>query len=163
LLAALARLPNPLAWRFEYVGGGPELPRLKGTAETFGIGTRVRWHGGQTQAAGLEAYRRADLFSLASRIASDGDPDRLPNVLMDAQGRALACVATNVAAIPELIEDGKTGLLVPPEQTDALAATLERLIREPALRARLGGAGQAKIRAAFDHERAIGDLARRFG
>jgi glycosyltransferase involved in cell wall biosynthesis len=84
-------------------------------------------------------------------------------VLMEAQSQALACVATSVSAIPELIDDGATGLLVPPADPAALAAALERLIRDAALRARLGGAGQARIRAAFDHQRAIGDLARRFG
>src|SRR5262249_44173082 len=107
--------------------------------------------------------RRADLFALASRIANDGDRDGLPNVLMEAQSQALACVATKVSAIPELIADGETGVLVPPRHVPALAAALERLIREPGLRARLGRAAQAKINAEFDHARTIGDLARRFG
>lgn len=163
LLAALARLPQALAWRFEHVGGGPDLLQLKAEAARLGIAERIAWHGGQAQAAVLEAYRRADLFALASRVADDGDRDGLPNVLMEAQSQALACVATDVSAIPELIADGETGLLVPPENPAALAVALERLIREPGLRARLGGAGQAKIRAAFDHDRAIGDLAHRFG
>jgi len=136
---------------------------LKAEAARLGIAERVAWQGGQAQAAVLEAYRRADLFALASRVADDGDRDGLPNVLMEAQSQALACVATDVSAIPELIADGETGLLVPPENPAALAVALERLIREPGLRARLGGAGQAKIRAAFDHDRAIGDLAHRFG
>jgi glycosyltransferase involved in cell wall biosynthesis len=163
LLAALARLPRPLAWRFEHVGGGPALPRLKDQAAKLGIADRIAWKGSQAQAAVLDAYRRADLFALASRVADDGDRDGLPNVLMEAQSQALPCIATSVSAIPELIEDGATGLLVPPADPTALAAALERLIREPALRARLGAAGQARIRTAFDHERAIGDLARRFG
>jgi glycosyltransferase involved in cell wall biosynthesis len=162
LLAALARLAKPLAWRFEHIGGGPELPRLKADAERLGIADRIAWKGSQAQAAVLEAYRRADLFALASRVADDGDRDGLPNVLMEAQSQALACIATNVSAIPELIEDGITGLLVPPGDAASLAAALERLIRDPGLRARLGGAGQAKIADAFDHEHAIGDLARRF-
>lgn len=163
LLAALARLPPALAWRFEHVGGGPDLPRLKEEAARLGIASRTAWHGGQAQAAVLEAYRHADLFALASRVAGDGDRDGLPNVLMEAQSQGLACIATKVSAIPELIADGETGLLVPPDDVAALAASLERLIREPGLRARLGGAGQVKIAASFDHTRAIGDLARRFG
>jgi glycosyltransferase involved in cell wall biosynthesis len=163
LLAALARLPRTLAWRFEHIGGGPDLPRLKAEAERLGIAGRITWRGGQAQAAVLESYRRADLFALASRVAGDGDRDGLPNVLMEAQSQGLACVATKVSAIPELIEDGITGLLVPPDDVAALAAALERLIREPGLRVRLGGAGQAKVRSAFDHGQAIGDLARRFG
>ncbi len=163
LLAALARLPESLAWRFEHIGGGPQLPWLKAEAERLGIAARVVWHGGQAQAAVLAAYRRADLFALASRVADDGDRDGLPNVLMEAQSQALACVATNVAAIPELIEDGATGILVPPDDAAAFADALERLMREPGLRARLGAAGQAKISASFDHELAARDLARRFG
>ena len=163
LLAALTRLPRALAWRFEHIGGGPGLPKLKAEAERLGIAPRIAWRGGQAQAAVLDACRRADVFALASRVAGDGDRDGLPNVLMEAQSQALACVATNVSALPELIADGETGLLVPPGDVAAFAAALERLIRDPALRVRLGAAGQAKIAASFDHARAIGDLARRFG
>lgn len=163
LLAALARLPHALSWRFEHIGGGPGLPRLEAQAAKLGLADRVAWRGGQAQAAVLGAYRRADLFALASRVAADGDRDGLPNVLMEAQSQGLACVATKVSAIPELIRDGENGLLVPPNDETALAAALERLIRDPALRARLGGAGQAKIRAEYDHARTIGDLARHFG
>jgi glycosyltransferase involved in cell wall biosynthesis len=163
LLAALARLPAGLAWRFDHIGGGPELPRLKGEASRLGLGGRVRWHGSQAQAAVLAAYRRADIFALASRVAGDGDRDGLPNVLMEAQSQALACVATRLSAIPELIAEGETGLLVPPDDPAALAAAVERLIRDPALRERLGARGRAKIEAEFDHARAVADLARRFG
>ena len=163
LLAALARLPRAVAWRFEHIGGGPELPKLKSEAERLGIAAQIAWRGAQAQEAVLEAYRRADVFALASRVADDGDRDGLPNVLMEAQSQALVCVATNVSAIPELIADGETGLLVPPEDAAALAAALERLIRDPALRARLGAAGRARIAASFDHAHAIGELARRFG
>ncbi len=163
LLAALARLPQALAWRFEHIGGGPDLPKLKEEAARLGIGGRIAWRGAQAQEAVLEAYRRADVFALASRVADDGDRDGLPNVLMEAQSQALACVATNVSAIPELIADGETGLLVPPGDAPALAAALERVIRDPSLRARLAAAGQARIAASFDHAHAIGDLARRFG
>lgn len=163
LLAALARLPHSLTWRFEHIGGGPDLPKLKQEAERLGIAARVAWRGSQAQAAVLEAYRRADVFALASRVAADGDRDGLPNVLMEAQSQALASVATNVSAIPELIADGETGLLVPPNDPAAFAAALERLIRDPALRTRLGAAGQAKIASSFDHAKAVCDLARRFG
>ena len=62
----------------------------------------------------LAAYREADLFVLASKVAKDGDRDGLPNVLIEAQSQRLACVSTDVSAIPELIEHGVTGLLVPP-------------------------------------------------
>jgi glycosyltransferase involved in cell wall biosynthesis len=72
-------------------------------------------------------------------------------VLMEAQSQALSCLGTRVSALPELIRDGETGLLVPPDDAAALAAALERLIRDPALRQRLGQAGEARLRAEFDH------------
>jgi glycosyltransferase involved in cell wall biosynthesis len=108
----------------------------------------------------LAHYRSADLFVLASRIARDGDRDGLPNVLMEAQSQGLACLATRVAAIPELIDDGATGALVQPEDVAALAAALIRLIGDPAQRHRLGQAGQQRIRADFDMKGGIDSLAR---
>ena len=63
-----------------------------------------QWRGARTQVELLAEYRAADLFALASRVARDGDRDGLPNVLVEAQSQGLACVATRVSGIPELIE-----------------------------------------------------------
>jgi glycosyltransferase involved in cell wall biosynthesis len=111
----------------------------------------------------LDAYREADLFVLASKIAEDGDRDGLPNVLIEAQSQRLACVSTEVSAIPELIEHDVTGLLVPPGNPIALADALERLIRDPEERARLGAAGEHHVRRHFSMEAGIDLLATRFG
>jgi len=108
----------------------------------------------------LAQYRAADIFVLASRIAGDGDRDGLPNVLMEAQSQGLACLSTRVAAIPELIDDGTSGLLVPPGDAAALAAALARLIADPAERRRFGAAGQQRVRADFDMNGGIDILAR---
>jgi glycosyltransferase involved in cell wall biosynthesis len=161
LVEALALLPRDLAWRFEHIGGGPLLPVLKSRAEALGIGGRIAWRGAQPQDVVLEAYRRADLFVLASRIAADGDRDGLPNVLMEAQSQGLAVIATKVSAIPELVQDGATGMLVEPGDRDALAAALQALIADPARRAGLGAAGERRVRAAFDMSAGIDELARR--
>jgi len=163
LLASLALLPKSLAWRFEHIGGGPELPALKEQAARLDLAARIAWRGSQAQAAVLEAYRRADFFVLASRVADDGDRDGLPNVLMEAQSQGLPVVATRVSAIPEFVGEGENGLLVESGDAKSLAAALERLIRAPALRAGLGANGQARLHARFDHALAVGDLARRFG
>jgi glycosyltransferase involved in cell wall biosynthesis len=160
LLAALAALPPGLHWRLTHVGGGPLRPALERQAANLGLAGRIDWRGAETQAAVLAHYRNADLFVLASRIARDGDRDGLPNVLMEAQSQGLACLATRVAAIPELIDDGATGALVPPEDVAALAAALVRLIGDPAQRRRLGQAGQQRIRADFDMKGGIDSLAR---
>ncbi|MDJ0943423.1 MAG: glycosyltransferase family 4 protein [Kiloniellales bacterium] len=163
LLRALAALPTQRAWRLVHIGGGPLRQELRRLARDLGLEGRIEWRGPRAQAEVLAAYRAADLFVLASRVAGNGDRDGLPNVLVEAQSQALACVASEVAAIPELIAREVTGLLVPPEAPAALASALDRLIRDPALRRRLGQAGARRVRQAFDLETCVDDLARRFG
>jgi len=163
LLAALALLPRELAWRFSHIGGGPLLRDLREQAAELGIAERIQWRGAEAQDAVLAAYRDADVFALASRVSEDGDRDGLPNVLMEAQSQRLATVATDLPGIAELIEPEVTGLLVPPRDPRALAAALERLIRHPQERARLGAAGEARIRTRFTLEAGIERLAGKFG
>jgi glycosyltransferase involved in cell wall biosynthesis len=163
LLEALARIAPGLHWRFVHVGGGPLKRRLEGLASSLGIQNRVEWRGALTQEKVLDEYRNADLFALASRVAADGDRDGLPNVLAEAQSQALACVATRVAAIPELLRDGQTGLLVPENDPDALARALETLITNPARRRALGHAGQARVVERFALDANVEPLARKFG
>jgi glycosyltransferase involved in cell wall biosynthesis len=161
LLAALAALPPELHWRYEHVGGGPLRAALAEQAAALGIAQRVTWRGALADAEVLAAYRRADLFVLASRIAADGDRDGLPNVLLEAGAMELAAVASRVAAIPELIEDGANGLLVPPDDPPALARSIARLSAEPALRLGLGRAARARVLADFGMSAGIDRLAAR--
>ena len=162
LVAALARLPDAPAWRFVHVGGGPRIAALRQLAERAGIADRTEWAGALARPALLARLRAADLFVLASRIARDGDRDGLPNVLLEAQSQRLPCVATRVSAIPELIEDRVTGILVPPEDPDALAAGIGRLLRDAALRRRLGAAGERRVRAEFSSVAGADRLAAKF-
>lgn len=163
LLQALARISPALQWRFVHVGGGPLLKSLQGRAARLGIEQRVTWRGALTQDEVLAEYRKADVFALASRIARDGDRDGLPNVIAEAQSQGLACVATRVSAIPELVRDGQTGILVPENDAEALARALESLIADPARRRALGQAAQTRVREGFALEPNIDALARRFG
>ena len=162
LLKALALLPAALQWRFVHVGGGPLAGRLARRAQALRIADRVEWRGALTQDRLLEEYRAADLFALASRVTRSGDRDGLPNVLMEAQSQGLACVATTVSGIAELIENGRTGLLVAPEAPFELAAALQALIGDPARRRALGAAGRARVAAQFTLEANLEPLARRF-
>lgn len=152
LLRALSQLPKELHWRFEHIGGGMVLDALQKQAKKLGVDEKIVWHGAQAQTAVLSACRDADIFILASRIVENGDRDGLPNVLLEAQSQGLACVSTRVSAIPELILDGETGLLVPQEDDAALARALEVLITDPPLRHRLGQAGLTRVHDKFSHE-----------
>jgi glycosyltransferase involved in cell wall biosynthesis len=158
LLRALARLPADLHWRFEHIGGGERLDQLKALASELGLSDRVTWHGALSQDEVLQHYRSADIFALACRITADGDRDGLPNVLVEASSQRLACISTNISGVPELLVDGENGLVVPPEDPDALAQALERAIRDPALRHRLGDAGETRVRRDFDHHVSIRQL-----
>jgi len=163
LLEALARLPRELQWTLVHAGGGPLGERMKRRARELGIDARIEWRGALTQDRLLAEYRAADLFALACRVARDGDRDGLPNVLAEAQSQGLACVATHVSAIPELVRDGVSGLLVEEGDVAALAQALDALIRAPARRHALGAAGQARVRAEFAFEANLDQLAQRFG
>ena len=163
LLDALALLPAGLHWRLVHIGGGPQLGDLRQRAAQRKLADRIDWRGPLPQEEVLQAYRSADLFVLACRIAGDGDRDGLPNVLMEAHSQGLACLSTEVSAIPELIIDGETGILVPADNAAALARALVRLIRFPDYRLRLGAAGMRRLRWRFSMEQGIDRLAGRFG
>jgi glycosyltransferase involved in cell wall biosynthesis len=129
----------------------------------LGLQEHIEWKGALTQEELLAEYRAADLFALASRIAKDGDRDGLPNVLLESQSQALACVATRVSGVPELVLDGKSGVLVGENDAAALAGALEALARDPARRRALGEAGLARVRAEFALEANLERLATKFG
>ena len=163
LLAALALLPRGVHWRLAHIGGGALLGELRRTADRLGLTPHIEWRGALPQEAVLAAYRAADLFVLASRIAADGDRDGLPNVLVEAQSQRLACLATDIPSIRELIRDAATGRLVPPRDPATLAATLAELIADPAGRAALGAAGEVRVHAAFAMAPGIDRLAALLG
>lgn len=163
LLAALAKLPENLHWKLIHIGGGTLSDEMKTRATRHGIADRITWMGAQPQTVVLEQLRQADVFVLASKISSDGDRDGLPNVLMEAQSQGVSIASTAVSAIPELIIDGRTGLLAQPENADAMADILNRLITDPGLREALGRAGNARVRAEFEAETCLSGIAGRFG
>ncbi len=162
LLDALAALPPNVHWHFTHVGGGELLGKLRAQAGALRLVKHIEWLGALPQTEVLRIYRRADLFVLPSKISSNGDRDGLPNVLMEAQSQRLTCLSTDISGIPELIEHGKTGWLVPQKDTAALTTSLHKLIAGPALRRALGRAGMARVRKHFSHDRGIDRLVEKF-
>ncbi len=162
LLRALAKVPADLNWRFVHIGGGTLIKKLKALSIELDIASRIEWRGALPQDGVLDSYHDADIFVLNSRIADDGDRDGMPNVLMEALSQSLACIATEVSAIPELITQGKTGVLVPPDNIDALCQALTGLITNPDMRRTLGHAGETHVRQSFSLNKGINDLAQKF-
>ncbi len=159
LLRALGRIGNAIDWRFDHIGGGATLKQLEAQAEKLGIADRIRFRGARAHDEVIRAMLDADLFVLPSRVARSGDRDGLPNVLMEAQALGTACIATPVSAIPELIVDGRTGLLVPPRDPKVLAEAILDLARDPKKRARLAKAGHDRVRSTFASEPGLDRIA----
>lgn len=97
----------------------------------------------------LALTRSADLFVMSS--ITEG----LGSTVLDAMAMGLAVVGTRAGGIPEAVEDGVSGVLVPPGNAVALAAAIVRVLRDPELRARLGAAGQARVRDEFGVDRLV--------
>jgi glycosyltransferase involved in cell wall biosynthesis len=99
---------------------------------------------------------------LATVPSRSGKREGIPNVLKEAMACELPVVASASGGIPELVEDGVSGFLLPPGDAAALAAALERLAADPALRRRLGRGGRARILADFDLRRSAARRAELF-
>jgi len=160
LLDALARLPAALKWRFVHIGGGDLSQALKARAQELGLSERVEWCGARDQGEVIAALREADIFMLPSRIASDGDRDGLPNVLMEAASQELPILSTSVSSIPEFIENGRQGILVEPD-AEQLGAALARMIADPEGRARLAAAARVRLVENFGMDAGIDLLSAR--
>ncbi len=116
----------------------------------LGLAQHVRLLGTRSPAELAELYRRADVFSLACRVTETGDRDGIPNVLVEAMACAVPVVSTDVSGIPELVRNGENGLLVRPDDPQALAGAWHRLADDPALARRLGAAGRETVVRGFD-------------
>jgi glycosyltransferase involved in cell wall biosynthesis len=161
LLRAVAALARPT--RCIVVGEGPQRRRLEQLARELGIAERVEFTGPVPQRRLAEIYARADVFVLASVILErSGKRDVIPNVLAEAMAMRMPVVATNISGIGELISDGVSGRLVPPNDAPALAAVIDELLDDEAQRRRLAQAGVERVKAEFDREVNIEALAALF-
>ena len=96
----------------------------------------MRLLGNRSQAEVKNHIRQAAMLIAPSIISADGDRDGLPTILVEAMALGTPCISTNIVGIPELVRDGDTGLLAPPNDPPALADTIARLLNDPALAAR---------------------------
>jgi glycosyltransferase involved in cell wall biosynthesis len=115
-----------------------------------GLVDAVTIAGPVTQAELLALYRSANVFVLACRVSGDGDRDGIPNVLVEAMAAGLPVVSTTVSGIPEVVRDGDNGLLVQPDDPDALADAILRIAKDPESAAAMAEAGRVTIAEDFD-------------
>jgi colanic acid/amylovoran biosynthesis glycosyltransferase len=154
LLEATAQLlARGVDARLTVVGDGPKREELVSRCEELGLADRVEWTGAVGQDEIPRHYAEADVFCLPSFA------EGIPTVLMEAMLTETPVVATRIAGVAELVDDGESGLLVPPGRADLLAVAIERLAHDPALRRQFGSAGRAKVEAEFDAARSVRRLA----
>lgn len=142
LLSVLAPLAaEGLDFQCVFVGGGDLRDELQAQIDAAGLGPRVRLLGQRSDV--VDVLAALDIFAMPSRR------EGLPMALLEAMAMARPVLATAVGSIPEVIQDGENGLIVPPEDPAALEAALRRLLADAGLRSRLGAAARATVQARF--------------
>jgi colanic acid/amylovoran biosynthesis glycosyltransferase len=145
LIEAVVRLrERGRAVSLDIVGGGVNEAALKSQVEELGVADVVVFSGPVNQDRIKEHYGRADCFAMASFA------EGIPVVLMEAMSMEIPCVTSQITGIPELISHGRTGLLAPPSNVDALVEQIDRLIADPALGPVLGRAARLQVQQHFD-------------
>jgi colanic acid/amylovoran biosynthesis glycosyltransferase len=152
-----------VAFRLQLVGDGPQRSDLERRVAAAGLEQFTVFHGMRNRAAVADMLRAADIKVLASYPAPDGKREGMPNVLIEAMASGLPVVSTQLTGIPELVESGTTGYLVPPADPAALADALRALCLDPSLRLRMGSAGRRKAQQEFDRTTNALALARLVG
>jgi len=146
---------------FEYtlIGDGDDKEKIIAQIFSLGLEKQCRYLGVRTHREVVQEFARADLFVLGCRVAASGDRDGIPNVLVESLAMGLPAVGTTVSGLPEIIHDGQTGLLVPPEDPEAMAAAMQHLLTDNGLRSRLMEQGQKLVQSSFDNRQLIQRLA----
>jgi glycosyltransferase involved in cell wall biosynthesis len=144
LVAAFAQLvgQQPLPTELWLVGDGELREAVQHQVRALGIESRVRFLGVRSDIPDL--LRAADVFVFPSRWEGN------PLSVMEAMATGLPVIATAVGGVPELVEDGVSGILIPNEDRDALVAAMQRMVEQPDLRVQMGQAARCRAVERFD-------------
>ncbi|MEQ1861668.1 MAG: glycosyltransferase [Chthoniobacteraceae bacterium] len=136
--------------RFTIAGEGPQREALERLAGELGIAGRVRFAGFVPQAELRRLEADAHLFLHPSEVGADGDQEGVPNAMLEAMASGLPVCATHHGGIPEAVEHGVSGLLVPERDADALAEQMLGLAGSPEWFARMSAAAAKRVGDEFD-------------
>jgi len=159
LINACAKLRDEgLAFTLQIVGSGPIEADLRALIASHQLEEQVELHGGMAFADVLTKLEAADVFCLAPRMIPGQAPDGIPNVIAEAMALRVPVVSTEVSAIPELIESGVSGILVPVDDVGGFAAALTQLSENPAFAKTISDQAARKVGYRFDQDRNITEL-----
>jgi glycosyltransferase involved in cell wall biosynthesis len=141
-----------LDFRCYIVGNGPEMKFLTHQVKKHSIQNIVKFFGRQPQEEIRRLLRKASVFVLPSIVTNEGGREGIPVALMEAMAMELPMVSTKTVGIPELIENGKEGLLVEQRNARQIASALEYLLKNPHVRDEMGVRGREKVKQHFNIE-----------
>ncbi len=142
------------------VGEGIERGELQRQIERLGLSAVVRLLGARPHAEVAELLRRADVFVLASELGGKlRRRDVIANAIVEAMAAGLPVVASRIPGAEELVDDGVTGYLVPPNRAQSFAAAIKLLADRPDERIRFGRTGRRRILEDFDNQKNVQELA----
>ena len=136
-------------------GEGPLLSELQKFARELGITDRVSFSGFISQEQLREIYYRSHIFLHPSQTGRDGNQEGIPNSMLEAMATGLPVFATEHGGIPEAIETGVSGLLVPELDDEALARAMLNAVQDPGLLSRIGPMGADAVRKKFDRQQQV--------
>lgn len=141
-----------IKFQCQIVGQGPQQSLISGRIESLSLDDCVTLHGALPHEEVIEHYKKATMFVMPCIQSGDGNRDGIPNVLLEAMAMQVPVISTWISAIPELIQDNANGLLVEPNDPEALAHAMQSLIESPQLALRLGRSGRKSVLQEFDLE-----------
>lgn len=146
-----ALLPETVACRCSLVmvGDGPLLSEARRLLRELGLERMVSLAGPEPQERVATLLRGARAFVQHSMVAPDGDSEGCPVAVLEAQLSGLPVVATRHGGIPEVVQDGVAGLLVPEGDVEGMASAMARLAADPSLAGRMGAAGRQRAASCF--------------
>jgi glycosyltransferase involved in cell wall biosynthesis len=149
-IRACAKLrDNNVQFTFEIAGDGPQRRTLEELIEKLNLAGQVKLLGARPNDQLTELFSRASVFLMPCVKTPDGDMDGIPVAMMEAMASEVPVVSTAISGIPELVEDGVTGRLVPDKDADALAQTLQELLGDMDKIKQLGKAGRERVLTDF--------------
>lgn len=147
-----------VAFTCAIVGTGDEKAFLRERVAEAGLEGRVTLTGPLPQREVKVRMRRAAVLAVPCVVGADANQDGLPTVLLEAMALGTPCVSTDVTGIPEVLEDGVTGAMVPQHDAIALADALQRMLARAAERVALAGRARGRMEEAFDVHRSAAAL-----
>jgi len=159
LLRACALLVGRgLSFRCEIFGEGPLDDQLRRQIAELRLEEFVQLPGPKPQQQLRECLAASNVFVLPSVPEGEGGMDNLPTVIMEAMATRLPVISTRIGGIPEMVIDNETGFLLPSEDVAALAAAIEKVIKDSSLGRRLGEAGYARAQTLFSIDKNVRQL-----